>query len=145
MRLSRYISEAGTSWVIATTDPASSHDILISLHARAEVPAAIFKRRREGSITAPNAVKAVADFTKDFDDQYQPMEVTRQLVERAAGLAEKHGLRAYDAVQLATALEAQAVRDSLGLPQLIFVSADDQLNLAAQSKGLPVENPNDHP
>lgn len=141
----RYISEVGTTWVMATTDPASGHDILVSLLARAEVPAAIFKRRREGSITAPDAVKAVNDFTKDFDHQYQPMDVTRKLVEQAAALAEKHGLRGYDAVQLVTALETQAVRDSLGLPRLIFVSADDDLNQAAQSEGLLVENPNNYP
>jgi hypothetical protein len=73
------------------------------------------------------------------------MDVTRQTVEQAAALADKHGLRGYDAVQLATALEAQAVRDSLGLPQLIFVSADGHLNTAAQSEGLPLENPNNYP
>ena len=66
----RYISEVGTSWVMVTTDPASGHDILVSLLARAEVPAAIFKRRREGSITALEAVKAAGDFTRDFNSHY---------------------------------------------------------------------------
>jgi hypothetical protein len=141
----RYIGEIGTVWVMAIMDPVAGHDIAVSLLARAEVPAAIFKRRREGSITAPDAAKAVVDFTKDFNRQYQPMDVTRATVEQAAVLAERHGLRGYDAVQLATVLEAQAVRDSLGLPRLIFVSADRQLNTAAQSEGLSVENPNDHP
>lgn len=48
-------------------------------------------------------------------------------------------------MQLATALEAQVVRDSLGLPPLIFVSADGHLNIAAQREGLLVENPNNYP
>jgi hypothetical protein len=141
----RYINEVGTVWVMATTDLAAGHEIVVSLLARAEVPAAIFKRRREGSITAPDAQKAADDFSKDFNRQYQPMDVTRATVEHAAVLAERHGLRGYDAVQLATALEAQAVCDSLGLPRLIFVSADRQLNTAAQSEGLSVENSNVHP
>jgi len=115
------------------------------LLARVEVPAAIFKRRREGSLTALDATRAGDDFANDFDNQYQPTDVTRRLVEQAAALAEKHGLRGYDAVQLATALEVQAVRDSLALSRLIFVSADGDLNAAAQSEGLLVEDPNDYP
>ena len=113
--------------------------------ARVEVPAAIFKRQRERSISAADAARAVADFSNDFDNQYQPIAVTIQLVERQANLAEKHGLRGYDAVQLSTALEAGEVRDSLGLPKLIFVSADDRLNKCAQSETLPIDNPNYHP
>ncbi len=71
--------------------------------------------------------------------------MTEQLVERAATLAEKHGLRGYDAVQLATAAEASAIRDSLGLARLVFVSADDSLNTSAQSEGILTDNPNHHP
>jgi phosphoheptose isomerase len=58
---------------------------------------------------------------------------------------ERHPLRGYDAMHLATAL---AVRQSLqrqGLPTLIFISADDNLNTAASAEGLAVDNPNDHP
>jgi predicted nucleic acid-binding protein len=73
------------------------------------------------------------------------MEVTRHLVEQAAAFADQYGLRGYDAVQLATAVGAQAIRASLGLPPLIFISADDRLNAAAQSEGMSVDNPNYHP
>ena len=60
-------------------------------------------------------------------------------------LATKHSLRGYDAVQLAAALEANDERIANGLPTLTFVSADTELNTAAQAEGLPVENPNNHP
>ena len=73
------------------------------------------------------------------------MGLTLQLAEQAASLAEKHGLRGYDAVQLATALEANKVRDSLGLSKLIFVSADGALNKAALSEALLTDNPNLYP
>lgn len=118
---------------------------MVSLLARVEVPAAIFKRQREGSITIADAALAVADFVSDFSTQYQPIGVTIQLAEQAASLAERHGLRGYDAVQLSTALEANEVRNSLGLTKLIFVSADEALNKAARSEALQTDNPNHHP
>jgi hypothetical protein len=55
-------------------------------------------------------------------------------------VAETYGLRAYDSVQLASALMlASRVRTAL-----IFVSADVELNNVALAEGLTVENPNDH-
>jgi predicted nucleic acid-binding protein len=54
-------------------------------------------------------------------------------------------LRGYDAVQLATALETNRKRLSDGLSALVFVSADAELNNAAQAEGLEVENPNNYP
>ncbi len=44
-----------------------------------------------------------------------------------------HPLRAYDAVQLATALAVQAALDDA----LAFASADRALNAAAAAEGLP--------
>ena len=146
MRLLNVISpKLAQVGVIAAADVNSRNDIMVSLLARVEVPAAIFKRQREGSITIADAALAVADFVSDFSTQYQPIGVTIQLAEQAASLAERHGLRGYDAVQLSTALEANEVRNSLGLTKLIFVSADEALNKAARSEALQTDNPNHHP
>ena len=60
-------------------------------------------------------------------------------------LAEQHGLRGYDAVQLAAALGLHAVRHMGGLPPMTFVSADSDLNTAAQTEGLIVDDPIAHP
>ena len=73
------------------------------------------------------------------------IEVTESVGDTAMRLAESYALRGYDAVQLAAALELQAVRASFGLPAIIFVSADHRLNATASTEGLPVENPNDYP
>ena len=54
-------------------------------------------------------------------------------------LTQQHRLRAYDAVQLATAIAAAAV-----LPGLAFVAADNDLLDAAQAEGLTAENPNNY-
>lgn len=60
-------------------------------------------------------------------------------------ISEKHALRGYDAVQLASALEMVTLRSALGLAGLTFVSADGDLNAAAMAEGLNVDDPNAHP
>ena len=60
-------------------------------------------------------------------------------------LANLHPLRAYDAVQLATAwsLNRDLVND--GEAPLTFICADDRLLAVAQVEGLRTDNPNHHP
>ena len=60
-------------------------------------------------------------------------------------LAEIHGLRAYDAVRLAAALELNGRWLAGGLTGITLVSADQDLNIAALAESLMVENPNLHP
>ena len=60
-------------------------------------------------------------------------------------LATKYALRGYDAVQFAAVLEANDESIANGLSPLTLVSADTELNNAAQSEGLNVENPNNYP
>jgi hypothetical protein len=107
--------------------------------------AAVAKRQRLGSISAGDATQAINAFKAHFQSQYLVMAVTREIVNHAMGLAERHALRGYDAVQLATALELHAERRTVGLSPFIFVSADNDLNAAATQEGLAVENPNAHP
>ncbi len=59
--------------------------------------------------------------------------------------ARTHGLRAYDAVQLAAAHEASRIYQTAGLGPVTLVSADQELNAAATTSGLIVEDPNVHP
>lgn len=72
------------------------------------------------------------------------MEISESLIKEAANLAKKHALRGYDAVQLAAALETEKERIALGLSPLTLLSADTDLNAAAISEGLTVDNPNNH-
>ena len=60
-------------------------------------------------------------------------------------LGNAHALRAYDAVQLAVALEVNRIYQAAGSGSVILVSADRDLNVAATAEGLLVENPNSHP
>jgi uncharacterized protein len=106
----------------------------------AETVAAITRKERGGYITSPNAATALADFQLDFARQYAIVEVSAALVAHAASLARTHGLRGYDAVQLAAALETLSQ-----LPSVTLLSGDAGLNAAAQAEGLTVDNPNNHP
>ena len=56
----------------------------------------------------------------------------------------RHGLRAYDAVQLATAIELHKQWLDAGV-SVVLVSADQELNAAATAEGLAVEDPLLHP
>ena len=67
------------------------------------------------------------------------------MVREAALLVEKYFLRGCDAVQLSTALRIESERRLIGAISLVFVSADEDLNKAAQAEGLPVENPDNYP
>jgi predicted nucleic acid-binding protein len=87
---------------------------------------------------------ALAQFRQDLSGLYRIIEITPALVMRAMALAEMYALRGYDAVQLAAAVEVQARVDTLGLPVLTLVSADEELNVAARAQGLAVEDPNMH-
>lgn len=90
-------------------------------------------------------MKAIADFRRDFANEYALIEQTPTLVERAADLAEAHALRAYDAVQLAAALEIDANLMAAAASMITLVSSDTALNAAAIAEGLAVEDPNTHP
>jgi hypothetical protein len=84
-------------------------------------------------------------FRRVFKDKFFTTEIDSNLLEEASVLAEKYALRGYDAVQLAAALFVQNRRGRIGATSLIFVSADNALNQAAQAEGLTVDNPNNYP
>ncbi len=59
-------------------------------------------------------------------------------------LVEQYGLRGYDSVHLAVALELQADRQANQLPPLTFVSAYIEQGRVAAALGLPTDDPNTH-
>ncbi len=73
------------------------------------------------------------------------IEVTPALLDEAARLANAHLLRAYDAVQLAAALEIDRKERDAGFAPVTLISADQALNDAATVEGFSVDNPNSHP
>lgn len=91
-----------------------------------------------------SAESVIVSFKRDWQSEYEIVEVTERLTAQAVELAETHGLRGYDSVQLAAACEIRDLSTSLGLSPFTFVSADTELNEKATAEGLAVENPNLH-
>jgi hypothetical protein len=142
--LKRYVSEPGTRWVQSLFDPAASHRIAIATIAGAEIVAAISRKLRAGGMVQADASLALARFRTDYARDFDLITMTSSVIDDAMRLAERHGLRGYDAVQLAAAFAADAVARSVGT-SLTLVSADLELNAAATAEGISVEDPNAHP
>ena len=84
-------------------------------------------------------------FRRHLVQRYRVVELTRTLFDNAMLTARKHRLRAYDAVQLAVVLDVHRLQKVAGLGPVTLVSADRDLNKAAQAEGLAVEDPNQYP
>jgi predicted nucleic acid-binding protein len=136
----RYVSETGTAWVQSLTAPTAGNVFCIARITRPEMIAAITRRERGGHITPANAATALRDFDHDFARQYLTITMSDALIDNAAVLARTHGLRGYDAIQLATALEVWAQ-----IPTIVLISSDVDLNAAAIAEGMPVDDTNTHP
>lgn len=139
----RYVVETGTPWLRGLAAPVSGNTLYIAQIAGAEVVAAITLRVRRKTPTLPDATTAITNFRYDFDQGYYTVPATLAVIKLAMDLTEQYGLRGYDAIQLATALQIQ--RQRVMIPPLIFISADNDLNAAASAEGLIVDNPNAHP
>jgi predicted nucleic acid-binding protein len=141
----RYINETGSTWLRSLLDPVAGNESFIVGITAVEMIAAITRRERGGSLSPADATIARSTFRTDWTAEYQVVEVTQMLIQQATLLAEAHALRGYDAVQLAAALEVNALCMAAGMPGLTLISADAELNAAATVEALPVEDPNAHP
>jgi hypothetical protein len=143
--IKRYVQETGTVWIQALVAPTVDPTLLTARITMVEVYSALARRRREGSVPAAACTVAAQAFAAHSITEYDFIELDLNLISLTRDLLERHPLRAYDAVQLASALIAnRALRVAL-LPPLVFLSADDSLNVVAAAEGLSVDNPNLHP
>src|SRR5262245_3022017 len=123
--------EVGSAWVDSLVNPVAGNEIHLARITGVEVIAAITRRQHSGSLTAAHAALMRTQFRQEFATEYQIVEVTQALAARAMDLAELHGLRGYDAVQLAAILQLNTQRLARAMSPLTLVSADAELNAAA--------------
>jgi len=140
--LKHYVDELGSAWLrskLASATSAASPQLCM-----VEAVSAFNRRVREGGLL-PAEYQRVRDILyEDCRTTYQVVPATTTIVDLACSLLERHPLRGYDAMHLATALTVQQSLQSRNLPALTFLSADDGLNAAAAAEGLAVENPHEH-
>ena len=119
--------------------------IYIARITAVEVPCAIVRRRKGKTLTARRASSILHRFRQHLAGRYTVAEVTATLLDDAMRLGIKHALRAYDAVQLAVALEVNRFHQAGVSGPVTLISADQALNGAATAEGLTVDDPNSHP
>lgn len=141
----RYVTETGSAWIRNLTDPGARNPLIITRITWVEVLSALARRQREGSLAPDDVTQAIETYRYDMNTQYQVSEMDPALAKAAGDLVIRHPLRAYDAVQLASALRAQSDLARTRTPALTFLTADDRLLAIAQAEGLRTDNPNHHP
>jgi len=143
--VNRYLSEQSTSWVRETVEPLAGHTVWIAELTEVEAAAALAARQRAPrGITRHVRDATVALLALHCSSEYQLVPCDRPILDTAVELTQRHRLRGYDAVQLATALAANAALLTAGLPRSTFVAADADLLASASAEGLAIIDPNLH-
>jgi predicted nucleic acid-binding protein len=127
----RYVTESGSKEVVALINDAAV--AATSIVSRAEVAAAFARAVRLGVLDEAGGRRVQRRFAREWPDFVRTL-VTETLVARAETLAWNHGLRGYDAVQLASAL---AWQDSIG-QDVVLVTFDNRLKGTGPHVGLRV-------
>ena len=136
----RYIEEDGSDVVDSVLD-APNNRCYVSRIAGAEVVAPL-TRRGAGARWAEWQIDERIDlFRDDLGSRYRLIDTSRAILRSAMDVARRHKLRGYDAVHLATAMRVNAVRVERGVLPAVLMSADDDLNAAAEAERFAVLNP----
>lgn len=129
-----YADEGGHEEVRAFTA------VAVAQIARVEVPAALWRKHRMGELEAENAQVLAGAFEADYygtaeeGPRFAVVATTVEILDQAATLCATHGLRAYDAVQLSTALATRRADPACS----VMAAFDASLRVAASAEGLDV-------
>ena len=143
--LKRYYAEQGTAWVHAITSIRAANSISIAQITPVEVISGIARRQRNQQLSPRRAQVIRLLLDRHVRSEYKIVPLTDPIVNRAQDLVSLYPLRAYDVIQLASALEDNIALIAAGFSPLIFVSSDTRLLVAAAAEGLPTDDPNNHP
>jgi len=142
--IKRYVVEAGSNWIRSLTIPNARNTIIIAHITQAEVVSGTMRRKRDGTITARTAHVTRLLIDRHASREYRVVGLNAQIIRRAEDLLENHPLRAYDSIQLASALESNMRLVAAGLSAITFVSADTRLLTTAVAEGMTIDDPNAH-
>jgi len=122
-----YVEEKGSRPVRELVERAEL--VATSVVTYAETRAALARQRREGGLTAAGFAQAKNDFELDWP-RVLAVEVSEAVYRNAGDLAEKHHLRGFDGLQLASYLSLYGD----GVRQILFSSFDEALNRAVRKE-----------
>lgn len=121
----------------AAAEESSTQRIYVSRIAYPETTSAFTRLRNEKKLSAPEAELRFRLLDSDFTgptQAYEILDAGAEIVNTAAELVRRHGLRGFDAVHLSSALLLYRVTDGA----CILVAADRQLLAAATAEGIPL-------
>lgn len=125
-----YVEEAGATTVRRVVHEATH--VGTSRVTYVEARAAFARRHRERGFSTPAYKELLRSFDQEWET-YVRLDVSEPLIKLAGSLAERHALRAYDAIQLASAL---MLHRELQASPIEFVAADRHLLDAAERERL---------
>ena len=134
-----YLDTSSLVKLYVEEDESSRVDLLVkssevtatSLVAYAEARAAFARRFRENAFTTDEYNRLKEFFDKDWGS-YLILSVTAEMIRLAGDLGEKHALRGFDSIHLASAL---TLHQELSSP-IIFSCFDDNLQKASEHEDL---------
>lgn len=139
-----YVPEKGSTWLQSTLH-VSLHQVYIAHITPVEVASALARRIRDRTITPRTGRAAELFVERHIRREYTLIQMTPLTQAEAIALVYQHPLRAYDAVQLATATIINQRLTRAGLAPLVFLGADVRLLGIAAAVGLVTDNPENYP
>ena len=136
-----WVQEKGTPEMRERLADADAGTLYASALSGAEVAAAIVRASRDNRIAADAATQALVELRAMLRGPVCVVSVTEELMGRAMDLAEAHGLRGADSVQLATACEIGEIQAAVTADPVRLVTADQDLLDAAAKERLVTWNP----
>jgi len=126
-----YVDEIGSDAIKEIVRKAAI--ISTSKVAYAEARSAFARKQRDDGFSAKVLRKIVEDLNREWEN-YFLIEVTDGLIRSAGDIAEKHLLRGFDSIHLASAVN---LKNKIG-SEVYFSSNDEKLNQAAEKEGIIV-------
>ena len=125
-----YMAESESSFVKTFTH------FYVSSIAKVECISAFWRKSSLQHIGVEEARRTSMRFTSDLNnaEKFKVFPITDEIVDLACVLLEKYRLRAYDAMQLAHAVNLNRIAQ--GDEPVEFLSFDKKLNIAARQEGL---------
>ncbi len=139
----RYIVEQGTHWLRTNTASHSGNTVIVSNLVEVELLSALAGRHRNNQYSIDALQQLRKLIAQHMQSQYVVINVNATIIADAIVFLEKHPLRAYDAIQLATAINAEKRVHPSGIPFTMLCS-DQRLTAAATVEGLQTDDPNQH-
>lgn len=131
----------GSAWVRSLTSLSTGNIIVISDLTPVEIFSVFERQKRNRALRAAQVSVLQSHFLTHYRREYLSVTLDTLVLVRARDLVTRYKLWALDAVQLACAVEFENI---FGDP-VTFISADNDLLMAAQGEGFTTDNPLSYP